>query len=105
MKAIFSVPVANANAVLPPMEELHYIEDDVLTGGYSLIGQVPQARVPTCLVLIDSSPETIRAMYEDPAYLWMENLPEPEEGHLDMEDAYYWPIPDPLADSEEVPVE
>ena len=78
MKAIFAVPVENSNAVLPPMAELHYTENGVLHGGFSLIGQVPQARVPTCLVLIDSSPETIRAMYEDPAYLWMERVLEVE---------------------------
>ena len=76
MKAIFAVPVEHSNAVLPPMEELHYIEDKVLKGGYSLIGQVPQARVPTCLVLIDSSLETISTMDADLAYLWIERLQE-----------------------------
>jgi len=76
MKAIFAVPMANANAVLPPMEELHYIEDRVLKGGYSLIGQVPQRGINSVLVLVDSSPETIRAMYDDPAYLWIENMRE-----------------------------
>ena len=76
MKVIFAVPMANANAVLPPMEELHYIENRVLHGGYSLIGQAPQRGINSVLVLVDSSAETIRAMYEDPAYLWIERVSE-----------------------------
>ena len=66
----------NANAVLPPMEELHYIEDRVLRGGYSLIGQAPQRGINSVLVLIDSSAATISAMYADPAYLWIETVRE-----------------------------
>jgi len=76
MKAIFAVPMENANAVLPPMEELHYIEDRVLRGGYSLIGQAPQRGINSVLVLIDSSAATISAMYADPAYLWIETVRE-----------------------------
>ena len=76
MKAIFAVPMANANAVLPPMEELHYTVDRVLHGGYSLIGQVPQRGINSVLVLVDSSAETIRAMYADPDYLWIERVAE-----------------------------
>ncbi len=84
MKAIFVVPIENANAVLPPMEagaggiQLHYTEDKVLKGGYSLIGQVPQQGVKGVMVLVDSSPETLQAMYEDPQYLWVESVAEPE---------------------------
>ena len=76
MKAIFAVPMENSNAVLPPMEDLHYTEDRVLKGGYSLIGQVPQRGVKGVLVLVDSSPETLSAMYEDPRYLWIQSVAE-----------------------------
>ena len=79
MKAIFAAPMANSNAVLPPMEELHYIEDRVLHGGYSLIGQVPIAGIPGCLVLIDSSAETIQAMHDNAAYLWIEDVVEVDD--------------------------
>jgi len=84
MKAIFAVPMANSNAVLPPMSgdgvQLHYTVDGVLRGGYSLIGQVPIAGIPGCLVLIDSSPETIQAMHDDAAYLWIEDVVEVNDG-------------------------
>jgi len=76
MKAIFAVPMASANAVLPPMEELHYTVDRILCGGYSLIGQAPQRGINSVLVLVDSSAETIRAMYADPDYLWIERVAE-----------------------------
>ena len=80
MKAIFAVPMANANAVLPPMEELHYTVDGVLCGGFSLIGQVPISGIPGCIVLIDSSAETIQAMHDDAAYLWIEDVVEVNDG-------------------------
>jgi len=76
MKAIFAVPMENANAVLPPMEDLHYVNDKVIHGGYSLVGQVPQRGINSVLVLVDSSAETLRAMYADPAYLWIERVAE-----------------------------
>ena len=84
MKAIFAVPIENANAVLPPMEDLHYTEDRVLKGGYSLIGHAPQAGVPGVLVLVDASAETIQAMHDDPVYLWIQDVAEDTEPEPDV---------------------
>ncbi len=71
-RAIFEVPFVNANAVLPAMSDpeggvqLHYDDDGVLSGGFSLIGHVTPAQ-STCLVLIHSSKATITAMAKDVA--------------------------------------
>jgi len=79
MKAIFSAPVANANAVLPPMDVLHYHPNGELEGGYSMIGQIPIDGVPTAMVQIHSSEATVQAMCDDPAYLWLANVVEVDE--------------------------
>jgi len=84
MKAIFAVPMENANAVLPPMEDLHYLGGDVLKGGYSLIGHAPQADVPGVLVLVDTSAEMIQAMHDSPVYLWIEDVAEDAEPESDV---------------------
>ena len=90
MKAIFAVPIENANAVLPPMSagvgeiQLHYTEGGVLRGGYSLIGHAPVDGVPGVLVLVDASEETIQAMHDSPVYLWIEDVAEDAEPESDV---------------------
>ncbi len=76
-KGIFVVPFPPESS-LPPMHDpqggvqLHYTEGGVLKGGYSCIGQVPQA--PTCLVLVDASSAAIAAMQADAQYLFVEEV-------------------------------
>ena len=83
MRALFCVPFEPGGPVVPPMQQFDntgygLTYNDSLTGemcgGYSCVGHVPQA--PTCLVLIESSAETIAAMRVDPQYLWVEDVPD-----------------------------
>ena len=76
MKAIIIAPMVNANAVLPPMDgdglHLTYLVDGIRTGGFTLVGNVPQPDTFTCFVLVDTSPETIDAMIASGDYLFAE---------------------------------
>ena len=76
MKAIIIAPMVNANAVLPPMDgdglHLTYLVDGVRTGGFTLVGNVPQPDTFTCFVLVDTSPETLDAMMDSGDYLFAE---------------------------------
>ena len=84
-KAIFLAPVpeGTSNFTLPPLSDpeggiqLYYDDNGTLRGGYSAIGQVPQA--PNALVLIHSSQATIDAMDADDDYLWIEDVVEEVE--------------------------
>ncbi len=71
MKAIFVVPLRyNESDVEPDFGGFDLGKE--AGNGYSLVGQVPQA--PTCLALVDSSPETIAAMEASEDFLLVEEV-------------------------------
>lgn len=76
MKAIVIAPLANANATLP---ELAYDVGGVRTGGFSLVGNVPQPDTYTCFVLVHTSPETVEAMTASGDYVFVEEVTEDAE--------------------------
>lgn len=82
MKAIIIAPMQNANAVLPPMDgdglRLTYLVDGVRTGGFTLVGNVPQPDTFTCFVLVHTSPETVDTMVDSGDYVFVEEVVEPE---------------------------
>ncbi len=66
---------------LPPMDaseagELHltYLVNGERRGGYSVVGQVPQA--PSCVVLLDTLPATMAAMEASGAAIMLEEVVE-----------------------------
>ena len=84
MKAILIAPLENANAVLPPMDgdgetHLTYDVDGVRTGGYGMVGNVPQPDTFTCLVLVDTTEATITAMTDSGDYVFVEEVTENAE--------------------------
>jgi len=81
MKAIIIAALANANAVLPPMDgdgtetQLVYLVDGIRTGGFTLVGNVPgPPPISTCFVLVHTSPETVDAMIASGDYLFVEEV-------------------------------
>ena len=85
MKAIVIAALANANAVLPPMDgdgtetQLVYLVDGVRTGGFTLVGNVPgPAPINTCFVLVHTSEATVDAMVASGDYLFVEYVAEAE---------------------------
>lgn len=52
------------------MEELSYMEDGILRGGYTCVS----APGKTVIVQVDTSPETIAAMKKDARYLFVDDL-------------------------------
>jgi len=85
MKAIIIAALANANAMLPPMDgdgtetQLVYLVDGVRTGGFTLVGNVPgPAPINTCFVLVHTSEVTIDAMVASGDYLFVEYVAEAE---------------------------
>lgn len=77
MKAIFIVPIENANMVLPPLQskdgiQLQYTVDGVLHGGYAAIGGIPQTDMALCL--LDTTPETVDAMIADGRWTFVEEV-------------------------------
>jgi len=88
-KAIFMTTMTNGTPDLPPMEsedeaQLHYT-DGVLCGGYTCIGQVPVDGIPSMIVQVDSSEETLNAMDADDAYVFIEDVTEPEPSTEEVE--------------------
>lgn len=98
MKAIVIAPLANANAVLPPMDgdgtHLTYLVDGVRTGGFTLVGNVPMPDVFTCLVLVHTSPETVEAMADSGDYVFVEEVME-DVGALLTSEEFVYVEPDP----------
>jgi hypothetical protein len=78
MKAILIAPLLNSNAVLPPMDDLVYLVDGVPTGGFSLVGNVPQPDTFTCFVLVHTAPATMDAMVASGDYVFVEEVAEGE---------------------------
>ena len=85
MKAIIIAPLANANAVLPPMDgdgtetQLTYLVDGIRTGGFTLVGNVPgPAPINTCFVLVHTSEATVDAMIASGEYLFVEEIVDPD---------------------------
>ena len=85
MKAIVIAALANANAVLPPMDgdgtetQLVYLVDGVRTGGFTLVGNVPgPAPINTCFVLVHTSEATVDAMIASGEYLFVEEIVDPD---------------------------
>ena len=78
MKAIFIVPTANHNMVLPPLQsedgelQLQYIDGKTLKGGYSAIGHIVQKDIALCL--IDADEATIKAMNADKRWTFVEEV-------------------------------
>lgn len=73
--AIFVVPILNSSPDLP-MDQLYYDNAGELAGGYSCIGQTPSAT--TCLVRVYSSEEKLDTLAENPNYLFVEDVAEPQ---------------------------
>lgn len=76
MKATYLVPIPPETS-LPSADLLQYDRPGApgyKDGGFSCIGDVPQANV--CIVLVDSSPETHAIMQADPKYVHIETLVE-----------------------------
>ena len=85
MKAIVIAALANANAVLPPMDgdgtetQLTYLVDGIRTGGFTLVGNVPgPAPINTCFVLVHTSEATVDAMIASGEYLFVEEIVDPD---------------------------
>lgn len=71
--AIFIVPIVNGSPDLA-MEQLYYDNAGKLAGGYSCIGQVPNAT--TCLVRVYASDDQLDTLAEDDRYLFVEDVVE-----------------------------
>jgi len=62
-------------------EGLHLTFDDngVRTGGFTLVGNVPQPDTFTCLVLVHTTAETVQAMVDSGDYVFVEEVTEAEQ--------------------------
>ena len=83
-KAIFMTTMVGGVPVLPPMDaedggvQLHYWIGDKRCGGYSCLGQVPVAGIPSMLVQVWASEPTLDAMDADDRYVFIEDVVETE---------------------------
>ena len=73
MKAIVIAPLAGANAVLP---DLTYDIAGVPSGGFTLVGNVPQPDTFTCFVRVHTSEATLNAMMASGDYVFVEEVVE-----------------------------
>ena len=75
MHQTYAVPVENANAMVPPADELHYnfVDGVPQSGGFCIIGSITPA-MSTVLVRIDASPEKHLELESNPDYLHVEEL-------------------------------
>jgi len=80
-RSIFMTTMTNGTPDLPPHEaedgglQLNYVDDGVLRGGYSCVGQVP-GDVGSILVQVTASDETLDAMAAGD-YVFIEDVEEP----------------------------
>jgi len=81
-KAIFLVPIVNGQPLTPPMSaedgeiQLHYTDNGVTRGGFSVIHHVPP---DSCLMRFESSDEMLDAIAAEDDYLFLDDCVEPEE--------------------------
>lgn len=83
-KSIFMTTMTAGTPDLPPAEadeglQLNYLDDGVLAGGYSCVGQVP-GDVGSILVQGNASDEALDAMAAGSDYIFIEDVVEAEEG-------------------------